>query len=114
MAGLAVECMLRAYRVRSDPEFDSRHDLRELTRQAGFYDRVPPERHEIMSLHMSEVIQRWSNEHRFRSRKAILKWLEAQRSNWRIKGDLLKESARRISNAALALVAEGELRWTPA
>ena len=34
--------MFRAYRSRIDPEFDSRHDLFELAREAKFADVIPP------------------------------------------------------------------------
>ena len=111
IAGLSVECMLRAYRLRIDPEFDSRHDLLELSKQAKFYDVIPFCRRQTMAASMSEVVQRWTNEHRFRSSRAIEKWLRSQKSNWRIKGNLLKESARRISNAAIIVVSEGVMRW---
>jgi hypothetical protein len=103
--------MLRAYRVRFDPQFDSRHDLKDLTRLAKFYDFVPKDRQVRMSALMSEVVQRWTNEHRYRSGNAIRGWLKKQQANWRIKGDILKESARRISNAAVEIVSEGALRW---
>lgn len=43
VAGLAVECMLRAYRCRIDSVFDSRHDLHDLARKSGFLDIVPGE-----------------------------------------------------------------------
>lgn len=42
-AGLAVECMLRAYRLRHAQEFDSRHDVRNLVREARFYAALPQE-----------------------------------------------------------------------
>ena len=37
-AGVAVECILRAYRVRIDPAFDSRHDLADLLKASGLRD----------------------------------------------------------------------------
>ena len=34
-AGIAVECLLLAYRIRENPEFESRHDLRKLLKETG-------------------------------------------------------------------------------
>ena len=41
LAGLAVECHLRAYLRRKTSEFDSRHDLRDLATESGYYQIVP-------------------------------------------------------------------------
>ncbi len=35
LAGVAVECLMLAYRIREKPEFESRHDLRSLLRESG-------------------------------------------------------------------------------
>ncbi len=37
-SGLAVECLLRAFRVLRDPTFDARHDLWELWRKTALAD----------------------------------------------------------------------------
>jgi hypothetical protein len=42
LAGLAAECILRGYRLMSDPEFDARHDIDALYKMAKFGDFVPP------------------------------------------------------------------------
>ena len=44
VAGLAVECILRAYRYRFDPVFDSRHDLQALYSASRFGNIVRPRR----------------------------------------------------------------------
>jgi hypothetical protein len=40
IAGVAIECCLRAYRTRLNPEFDARHDLVVLFKQSGLLDVV--------------------------------------------------------------------------
>lgn len=40
IAGLAVECLLRAYRYRRDPEFNARHDLFVLYKASGILGYV--------------------------------------------------------------------------
>jgi hypothetical protein len=61
VAGLAVECMLRAYRHMMDPSFDSRHDMERLSKLANFMDIVPA--HDVGALiaAMGCVISYWSN-----------------------------------------------------
>src|ERR1035438_940747 len=66
LAGLAVECVLRAYRVRRDPQFDSRHDIIELVKEAKFYDFVPDESQAKVTEAVHTVARRWSNDHRYR------------------------------------------------
>jgi HEPN domain-containing protein len=47
-AGVAVECLLLAYKTRREPEFESRHDLRKLLKESGMADFI---RHkELMKL----------------------------------------------------------------
>lgn len=112
-AGLAVECMLRAYRVREDPQFDSRHDLKQLIRDAKFYDFVPHRRQEETAAAVSELVQRWRNDHRFRSAKALRQWLRDRCPDQGVKGDALKYSSSQIVEAAVLVVSIGERRWKP-
>lgn len=109
-AGLAVECVLRAYRVRVDPEFSSRHDLWELAAEARFADLVPGLA-EKYAADLGAVAVRWSNNHRFRTAAALLKYLKRAGLDRRVKGDVLKENSRRIVNAALDLVTLGARLW---
>ncbi len=111
LAGLAVECLLRAYRVRVDPNFDSRHVIQDLVNSAKFYDAIPLGRQIKTAADISEVVLRWRNDHRFRSAKNLRRWLSDQKLYRGIKGDFVKESARKITNAAVSIVSEGVLRW---
>lgn len=51
MSGLAVECLLRAYRFRKDPEFDSRHDLFALYHASGMADQIPEAKAFVVTRH---------------------------------------------------------------
>ncbi len=42
--GLAVECILRAFRWRKDPSFEGRHDLEELFEASGLLRSTRSER----------------------------------------------------------------------
>jgi HEPN domain-containing protein len=110
-AGVAVECMLRAYRMRLDPQFDSRHDLASLVRSARFYDAVPPSLAPDVAAAVQEVATRWSNDHRYRPKRLVARWLRDGGLDQRVQGDRLKYSSARIVDAAEQIVAIGEQRW---
>jgi len=111
VAGLAVECMFRAYRCRVNTQFDERHNLRDLARASGFLDIIPPERVEAILAALEGVVARWQNDHRFRSEAALRRFLVDNSLYLKIKGDFVKESSRRIVNAATELVNLGARQW---
>lgn len=111
-AGVAVEAMFRAYRTRIDPEFDSRHNLVELAEAARFANHVPAHAADAYSANLAIVAVRWNNAHRYRSDSALLKYLKRAKLYKGIRGDVLKENARRAINAAAELVTLGAKRWT--
>jgi hypothetical protein len=112
VAGLAVECMLRAYRMRQCAEFDARHDLLELYRISKFADVLPEKRIAEYTALLGNVAFAWSNAHRYRSEKsmrAVWKRMRLDRSVRR--GDFVKELTRRAVHAAAELVTLGVQRW---
>lgn len=110
-AGVAVECMLRAYRLLVDPQFDSRHDLRSLVASARFYEVVPPLLEPEVTAAIQVVATRWSNDHRYRPARLIERWLRDAGLDREVGGDKLKESSRRIVAAAKRVVQIGEQEW---
>ena len=113
VSGLAVECMFRAYRGRIDPEFDSRHDLFELAREAKFADVIPPNLLPKYASDFGVVATRWNNSHRFRSEDALRRMLKHRQFDRRIKGDYLKENVRLMLDASSGIVTLGDQLWTP-
>ncbi|HEX4124060.1 MAG TPA: hypothetical protein VHY37_04975 [Tepidisphaeraceae bacterium] len=111
VSGVAVEAMLRAYRMKIDPRFESRHDLSRLAEEAKFEKRVPWEKMSQFSSDMSTLSLRWSNAHRYRSSQALLRRLKKSGLCRGIRGDALKENARKCVNASVSLVTLGELLW---
>jgi hypothetical protein len=114
-AGLAVECILRAYRIRIDPEFDARHDRGRLYKMAKFADIVPQADIDRVNAALEEVAVLWSNEYRFLPNYALREaWkkrkLFRRGADW-IRGDFVKERTRQLVNAAAFLVNLGESRW---
>ena len=63
-AGLAVECLLRAY-LRSADKFDADHNLETLADKANFYELVPLAQRENYGAKFSEINQRWRSNHRY-------------------------------------------------
>jgi len=111
VAGLAVECMLRAFKSRLDPVLDERHDLYQLARSGRFLDGVPQDRLPRIAAELGVIVTRWDNGHRYRSESALRKFLTKRRL-FLGKGDLLRNSSRRIVNAAVEVVTIGAQLWT--
>lgn len=111
-AGLAVEAIFRAYLVKLNPEFDSRHDLKALATDSRFADSIPDRLQEEFAANLGMIAARWSNNHRFRSDDACLKYLNRAGLYRGVKGDVLKENTRKAINAAIAIVFLGDRRWT--
>jgi len=113
VAGLAVECIIRAYRTRLSAVFDERHDLYELARAARFFELFPANRAPALSAAFGIVVAQWVNTHRFRSEASLRKFLTEHRLFRGIKGDLLAARSRMIVNAAWELVNIGVSKWQP-
>ena len=111
VAGVAVECILRAYRMKRDPEFDSRHDLADLLKASGFIGFVPEKRTREVSAALGDVWSRWKNEYRYASDRRVLSDLKRRGLTEGIRGDQLKECARTVVERAFELVNVGVARW---
>lgn len=112
LAGLAVECTLRAYLSRITNDFDRVHDLYHLYKASQFYNVVRVERAEAVSAALSEMAIQWNSNHRFGSEAALRTHLKSLGMDRGIKGDFLKERTNRMINAAFTVVNIGVLRWT--
>src|SRR6266481_4458605 len=103
-AGLAVECMLRAFKLRRDASFDEKHDLRRLFRSSGILNINPAtlitselsddqiyQYMRALQRAVNDVCVLWANDFRFASEKRLrshlFRLLTVQR---RAKGDFLK------------------------
>ena len=111
VSGVAIESILRAYRCRRNPEFDSRHDLYDLLKKSGMKDELAD--HEFVQLDnaVREVAVRWSNGHRYRSNNSLRAFLRAAKLHRGIKGDFVKENTRRAVYAAVRAVRIGIQQW---
>jgi hypothetical protein len=123
--GLAVECMLRAFRSRRDPSFESRHDLADLLRASallhieeehmrarGIPEEVILENALALRAAMNQVVTLWHNNLRFASEASMRTFLNRIGRLQGIKGDALKKNALDLLNAAQQVVDRGVALWS--
>ncbi len=122
--GLAVECLLRAFRWKADKNFEGRHDLNELLKASAMLgvdeDRMRRRGADEEDIRkssaefrgaMNEIVALWHNNLRFASEarlKAHLKRIDRLHG---IKGEPLKKNAADLINAAKLVVSRGEVLW---
>jgi len=110
-AGLAVESLLRAYRVLKDPAFDERHDLRLLLAESGVENFVPSLEHAEITTLVLKVFIRWKNDYRFASEDRLKRHLKKLRFDRGIRGNFVKENCRMVIDAADRILKVGVAKW---
>jgi hypothetical protein len=124
VGGVAVECLLRAFKGRRNPTFDERHDLLKLFAASGMLQvdrdklRANQWTDEKINDHLrtlrgavSEIIPLWANNYRYASEERLRSHLKEITRYQRIKGDYLKEQARRFLNSAQRFIDKGIVLW---
>lgn len=122
--GLAVECVLRAFRWSDDAAFESRHDLLKLfkasrllkiddeyMRRKGATDDAI--RNSVVRLRaaMNEVGILWNNNLRFASETSLKAFLNQIGRLQGVKGDPLKKNAADLLGSAQFVITRGILLW---
>lgn len=110
LAGVAVECVLRAFAVTRTTEFDARHDLPSLMEVAALNHIMGSQARKI-TIAFGEVWARWRNNYRYAPDRRIFADLKQRKLDRRIKGDAFKENARIALENALIIVNKGALQW---
>jgi hypothetical protein len=111
ISGLAVECMLRAFRLLNDPTFDERHDLWLLwksTELANVHGRFYLAKIQTM---LNVVVKLWNNDYRFRSETELRAYLKKSGNSRGIKGDILKFNSGEILQASAEIIRLGAGLW---
>jgi HEPN domain-containing protein len=111
LSGLAVECLLRAYRWRIDPKWDGRHNLARLLLESGLNQIVSAAAQDEFAKHFTEVARRWRSEHRYSSNAKMIRFLNDLHATVNVKGDKLKENSRIMLSAANYLLGLSERKW---
>jgi hypothetical protein len=123
--GLAVECILRAFRWDKDTSFEGRHDLEDLLksskllridenhmRRIGVSEFAIMEYAVVLRAAMNEVIALWHNNLRFASEASLRAFLNRIGRLRGVKGNALKKNAADLLNAAQTVVDRGVALWT--
>ena len=110
-AGVSIECLLRAFITHGDPQFDQRHDLRELCKKAQLQDLIRPANRRQADAWLGDVWMRWKNNYRFASDDRLRTQFRKLGHNRGIKGDFLKENSRIVVESAYQLRTLGVRRW---
>ena len=111
IAGVAVECILRADSFRLDTSFDCRHDLRLWYDAAKFDNIVPADRRELISLSEGIVYTHWSNSQRYCSINFLRAYFKLAGLDRGIRGEFVKELTRKTVEAAFEIVTLGDRQW---
>ncbi len=124
VGGVAVECMLRAFKGRRDPTFDEKHDLLRLFaasgmlridyekfRAKGWLDAQIEAHLGILRVAIIEVVDLWANNYRYASEERLLAHIKKRTRYQKVKGDYLKKQARRFLDAAQRFIQKGVVQW---
>ncbi|MBI1900639.1 MAG: hypothetical protein HYS13_05955 [Planctomycetia bacterium] len=122
--GLAVECLLRAFRWKEDRSFEGRHDLLDLLkgsgllgtsedqlRRRGFSEVEVQAQATAFRAAVSEVVLLWHNNLRFASEGSLRAHLRRIGRLQGVKGDALKKNARDLLDAAQTVINRGVALW---
>lgn len=117
IAGVAVECLFHAYRIRAAGEDTPRHDLRLHAELGQFYSGMTRNQREAVGALVSEVVTRWQNNHRYRSQEALRDYIVRHRlyvvdGQSTTRQEAVQFNAERLVNAATEIVTVGVQRWT--
>ncbi|HEY7422639.1 MAG TPA: hypothetical protein VH682_00130 [Gemmataceae bacterium] len=122
--GLAVECLLRAFRWTKDATFEGRHDLSELLRASRllkiddeYMQRQRASEEEIrdsglaLRRAMDEIALLWHNNLRFASEASLKAFLSGIGRLRGVRGDPSKKNALNLLDAAQIVIDRGVVLW---
>lgn len=111
LAGLAVECILLAYKIRENREFESRHDIISLLKESGITGFIRHQDQRRISALLGEVWTRWKNNYRFASHDRLTSEFKRLKLDRGIKGDILKPNSDIVISNAIEIINLGVRRW---
>lgn len=116
VSGVAVECLLHAYRIRAGVDDTAKHDLRLHAELGNFYDGMTRPQREAVAALIGETVSRWQNNHRYRSREALARFvikhkLHITQGQSTTAKDVVQYNAEQLVNAVTEIVSVGVLRW---
>ena len=110
-SGLAVERHLRAYLRLITNDFNARHDLRELAKEADFYSIVPLALENDFYTAFETLNLRWRSDHRYYSKRQFLDYMTDIQADFKQSGVRWKNHSRTIFDLASKIITQGEAKW---
>jgi hypothetical protein len=112
LSGVAVECMLLAYRTRDDPQFDARHDLPALMRASGIMEFIKVDERRDFAVHLGTIWTFWKNNLRYVEQSRFEKHLRTLYPN---RGtELTVWASKKVYESAHFVITRGVCRWDSA
>ena len=122
--GIAVECLFRAFRWKTDKNFEGRHDLNDLLKASAMLrvdeDRMRRRGKDEEDIRkssvefggaMNEIVALWHNNLRFASEARLKAHLKERDRLQGVRGDPLKKNAADLIEAARLVVNRGMVLW---
>lgn len=109
--GVAIECLLHAFRSRSGKPFAARHDLPTLAVESGIYDSVTDRQRGILREEVAVVAARWRNNYRYVSEDRLLAEFKRRRSELGSKDMSVKAQCILTLTTGRGLLARGVQAW---
>ena len=110
-AGVAVESLLRAYIVRTDPKFDAAHDLHVLMKTSNLRCLATPSEYQQLGAAIVDLFGRWRNDLRYTSNARLKRQLKKKKMDRGIRGDFVKENCRAAIEMATSILKIGVTKW---
>ena len=107
-AGLAIESMLRAYRVLVSPDFEARHDL--VLLGDAYLRRMASRRQEELAAAINEAAILWQNNHRYCSARKLVAYFNRIK-RYGNERSMLRTNADDMLTHADLIVQYGNSRW---
>ena len=127
-AGRAVECILRAYFFQkhgAEATLEAAHDIPKLFKDSGLKaaflkakegrsasEAAITQHSRQLEVDIADIVLRWSNDYRYASEDRLRKHLKRKGLDRKVKGNYLRDNARKLIEAARRVVNEGTERWS--
>lgn len=115
-AGVAVECMLRAYMVKNNVEFDAKHDLEKLYLKSQMAMLLNQNEKEKISTAIRTINKFWKNDFRYTSEKRLKRILGHElakdKPSFRDINKYFDKRYTDIFKASEIIIKIGEEKWT--
>ena len=105
LAGLALECLFRAYHRRQTDRLETGHDLRSLLRASRFDRHISAKKADRMAEAISDIVANWKHRYRDDPGAAVRRSLGVRTNRE------LRRRATVVVEAAQEVVNHGIMRW---